>query len=215
MNWAKVILSVFLLIPASWTRDSKLNAAIDVAAESYAKGEYEQSAKDHLAIIEQFNFESAAIDFNIGLSYHHSESPDEAMTYYDKASIAPDKILSSFSFNQGGVIFGNKKEYEAALSKFKSALIKDPLNEVARHNYEMLARWMERDKERQNQDQNKPEPSEFAKRKKAEADRLVEQFRFRDALQVMNEALQQDETVAAYEEFINSLKEINEINEKN
>jgi hypothetical protein len=30
----------------------------------------------------------------------------------------------------------------------------------------------------------------------------------------MNDALAQDETVAAYEEFINSLQEINEIDEK-
>ncbi len=50
-------------------------------------------------------------------------------------------------------------------------------------------------KSEKNQEQNKPEPSEFAKRKKAEADRLVEQFRFKDALTIMQEALTQDETV--------------------
>jgi len=93
-------------------------------------------------------------------------------------------------------------------------LIKDPTNEVARYNYEMLARWLQRDEERKNEDQNKPEPSEFAKRKKAEADRLVEQFRFKDALNIMTEAMQQDETVAAYQEFISSLTEVTEIDEK-
>lgn len=214
MNWAKVILSVFLLIPASWTRNSRLNTAIDTAAKSYANADYEQSIKDHLAIVEQFKLESSSLDFNLGLSHQYAENTDEAMTYYDKASIAPNIVLASFAYNQGGVIFGNKKEYEAALSKFKSALIKDPFNEVARHNYELLSRWMQRDKERKNQKKNKPEPSEFAKRKKAEADRLIEQFRFREALQIMMDALQQDETVTAYEQFINSLKEVNEINEK-
>ncbi|MCR9083856.1 MAG: hypothetical protein NXH89_15620, partial [Cyclobacteriaceae bacterium] len=124
-----------------------------------------------------------------------------------------DMILSSFAYNQGGVLLGNKKEYEAALSKFKTALIKDPLNEVARYNYELLARWMKRDEERKNQEENPPEPSDFAKRKKAEADRLVEQFRFRDALNLMNEALAQDQTVAAYQQFITTLQEVTEINE--
>lgn len=214
MSWGKVIIAIFLIIPASWTRDSRLNAAIDVAAESYAKADYEQSVKDHLFILEQFQLQSYALDFNLGLSYHYAENPDEGSTYFDKASTSPDKLLSSFAYNQGGVILGNKKEYEAALNKFKSALIQDPFNEVARHNYELLARWMQRDEERKNEEQNKPEPSEFAKRKKAEADRLVEQFRFQNALQVMTDALQQDETVAAYQDFINSLQEITEIEKK-
>lgn len=214
MSWSKVFLAVFLLIPSSWTRVSRLNLAIDSAADSYAGAKYEESIKNHLFLIEEFQYTSAELDFNLGLSYHHSEKPDEAAGYYDKTSVSPNKLLASFAFNQGGVILGTKQEYEVALSKFQSALIQDPLNEVARYNYEMLARWLKRDEERKNQDQNKPEPSEFAKRKKAEADRLVEQFRFKDALNLLNEALQQDETVAAYQEFITSLTEIVEIDEK-
>lgn len=207
-------MAVFLLIPASWTRVSRLNLAIDTASDSYAQAKYEESVKNHLFLVEEFQYSSAELDFNLGLSYHHSEKPDEAAGYYDKTSVTPNKLLSSFAYNQGGVIIGDKKEYEAALNKFQSALIKDPLNEVARYNYEMLARWLQRDKERKDKEQNKPEPSEFAKRKKAEADRLVEQFRFMDALNLMNEALQQDETVAAYQEFITSLTEVVEIDEK-
>lgn len=207
-------MAVFLLIPASWTRVSRLNLAIDTASDSYAQAKYEESVKNHLFLVEEFQYSSAELDFNLGLSYHHSEKPDEAAGYYDKTSVTPNKLLSSFAYNQGGVIIGDKKEYEAALNKFQSALIKDPLNEVARYNYEMLARWLQRDKERKDKEQNKPEPSEFAKRKKAEADRLVEQFRFMNALNLMNEALQQDETVAAYQEFITSLTEVVEIDEK-
>lgn len=214
MSWSKVFMAVFLLIPASWTRVSRLNLAIDTASDSYAQAKYEESVKNHLFLVEEFQYSSAELDFNLGLSYHHSEKPDEAAGYYDKTSVTPNKLLSSFAYNQGGVIIGDKKEYEAALNKFQSALIKDPLNEVARYNYEMLARWLQRDKERKDKEQNKPEPSEFAKRKKAEADRLVEQFRFMDALNLMNEALQQDETVAAYQEFITSLTEVVEIDEK-
>lgn len=214
MNWSKVLLAILVLIPSSWTRVSRLNAAIEEAEESYSKTEYEQSIEKHLVLIENFQYASSELDFDLGLSYHYAEKPDEASSSYDKASISSNKMLSSFAFNQSGVLLGNKQEYEAALNKFQSALIKDPTNEVARYNYEMLARWMQRDEERKNKDQNKPEPSEFAKRKKAEADRLVEQFRFKDALDLMNEALQQDETVAAYQEFISSLTEVTEIDEK-
>ncbi|PZX50632.1 hypothetical protein LV84_03943 [Algoriphagus ratkowskyi] len=214
MSWTKLTLALFLLIPASWTRVSRLNSAIDLAAESYATAEYEQSITNHLVLVDEFGVTSPALDYNLGLSSQYAEKLEEASGYFDKASIASDKILASFAFNQGGVLLGNKKEYEPALSKFKSALIRDPNNEVARHNYELLARWLQRDQERKDQDDNKPEPSDFAKRKKAEADRMVEQFRFKDAFNLMNEALQQDETVAAYQDFITSLQEITEIDEK-
>jgi tetratricopeptide (TPR) repeat protein len=214
MSLNKSLLAILLLLPPSWTKVSKMNTAIELAGESYAKAEYEKSITNHLIISEEFGYTGMELDFDLGLSHQYAEKVDEALGFYDKATQSQDKILVSFSYNQGGVIQGNKKEYEVALSKFKSALINDPLNEVARHNYELLARWMQRDQEQKDKEQNKPEASDFAKRKKAEADRMVEQFRFTDALNLMNDALAQDETVAAYDEFIKSLQEITEINEK-
>lgn len=213
MSWSKGIFLVLLFLPASWTRVSRLNAAIDQAAASYAATEYAQSIKDHRLLVDGFQLASASLDFNLGLSYHYASKPEEAAASFDKASQSPDKLLASFAYNQGGVILGNKQDYQAALSKFQSTLIQDPLNEVARYNYELLARWLQRDEERKNKDENTPEPSAFAKRKKAEADRLVEQFKFKEALTLLEAALAQDETVAAYQEFMTSLKDVVEINE--
>lgn len=214
MSWSKSLIAVFLLIPASWTQVSRQNEAIEKAEISYAEARYEESITDHMVLMNEFAITSPCLDFNLGLSHHHANQPDEAASFYDKTTVSTDKKLSSFAFNQGGILMGNKKEYQAALSKFQSALIKDPTNEEARYNYELLARWLQRDEERKQQENNRPEPSEFAKRKKAEADRLVEQFRFSEALKVMEDALTQDETVAAYQDFITNLKEVVEINEK-
>ncbi|MDA0314706.1 MAG: hypothetical protein O2829_06470 [Bacteroidetes bacterium] len=213
MSWIKGIFLVLLFLPASWTRVSRLNAAIDQAAASYAAKEYAQAIKDHQILVEAFQLVSEYLDFNLGLSYKYAKQPEEATANFDKASQSTDKLLASFAFNQGGVVLGDKKDYQAALSKFQSALIQNPLNEEARYNYELLARWLKRDEERKNKDENTPEPSEFAKRKKAEADRLVEQFRFKEALTLLEAALAQDETVAAYQEFMTSLKDVVEINE--
>jgi tetratricopeptide (TPR) repeat protein len=190
-----------------------LNAAIDQAAASYAATAYKHYIKDHRVLLEEFQLVSQYLDFNLGLSYHYASQPEEAAANFDKASQSIDERLSSFAFNQGGVVLGNKQDYEAALSKFQSALIQNPLNEEARYNYELLSRWLKRDEERKNKDENTPEPSEFAKRKKAEADRLVEQFKFKEALTLMEAALSQDETVAAYQDFMTSLKDVVEINE--
>lgn len=214
MNWTKSFAFVLMLFPASWSQVSRLNTAIEIAEKSYSEADYEKSVTDHLSLIENFQFTSSNLDFDLGLSYQYAEKLEEAAANYDKASVALNPKLASMAYNQGGVLLGNKQENEAALSKFKSALIKDPDNETARYNYELLARWLERDQERKDQEENPPEPSDFAKRSKAEADRLVEQFKFSQALQVMNDALAQDETVAAYKEFITSLTDIKDINEK-
>ncbi|GMQ27677.1 hypothetical protein [Algoriphagus confluentis] len=214
MSWSKSIVGLFLFIPASWTQVSRQNEAIEKAEKSYAEARYEESITDHLILLNEFALASPYLDFNLGLTHHHANQADVAAGFYDKTTVAADKKLSSFAFNQSGVLMGNKKEYQAALSKFQTALIKDPTNEEARYNYELLARWLQRAEERKQQENNLPEPSEFAKRKKAEADRMVEQFRFSEALNVMEEALAQDQTVAAYQDFINSLKEVVEINEK-
>lgn len=214
MGWNKLIITALLFIPSSWTRVTRLNNAIQTAEKSYAEARYEDAIRDHQLLIDEFQYRSFALDFDLGLSNHYAGKTDEAMAFYDQATQSKDKNLASFSFNQAGIILGNKKEYQAALSKFQSALIQNPLNEQARYNYELLARWLKRDEERKQQEQNKPEPSEFAKRKKAEADRLVEQFRFKDALKIMEEALAQDSTVAAYEDFMTTLKDVVEIDEK-
>lgn len=215
MSWIKVTFLTFLLIPSTWTVVSRLNQAIDKAAESYAKAAYDTAIKDHLIILEEFEYHPVQLDFNLGLSYHYADKQEEAISFYDKTTTASNNILASFAYNQGGVITGTKKEYETALLKFQSALIKDPSNEVARHNYELLARWLKRNQERKEKDENKPQPSDFAKRKKAEADRLVEQFKFQEAHTLMTEALKQDQSVDAYHDFIESLSEIAQIlNEK-
>ena len=209
----KWIIGILLIIPASWTRTTRLNSAIEVAEKSYAETRYEDAIRDHLVLVNEFEVKSQALNFNLGLTPQFGEKVEEASSWYDQTTQGSDKMIASMAFNQSGVLLGDKKEYQAALSKFQSSLIKDPTNEVARYNYELLARWLQRDEERKQQEQNKPEPSEFAKRKKAEADRLVEQFRFRDALTTMEQAINQDETVAAFGDFINSLKEVVEINE--
>jgi hypothetical protein len=37
MSWSKWILAVFLIIPGSWTRVSRLNNAVKTAERSYAE----------------------------------------------------------------------------------------------------------------------------------------------------------------------------------
>jgi hypothetical protein len=59
--------------------------------------------------------------------------------------------------------------------------------------------------------QNVPEPSEAAKRAKAEADKAVLQRKYRNALTIMTNQLDVDPTVGYYADYIQRLRDINGI----
>jgi Ca-activated chloride channel family protein len=83
-------------------------------------------------------------------------------------------------------------------SLLRLALLLDPTSEAARRNQEIARRLLEDPPE-------PPEPSAFAEQVKARADSLVAARQYRPALDVMNEGLAQDSSVAAYAEFMNRL----------
>jgi len=91
-------------------------------------------------------------------------------------------------------------------SLLRLALLLDPASDVARRNQEIARRLLEDPPE-------PPEPSDFAERVKARADSLVAARQYRPALDVMNEGLAQDSTVAAYGEFMNRLGGVVQIEE--
>ncbi|WP_186756612.1 tetratricopeptide repeat protein [Echinicola salinicaeni] len=214
----KIILTTLLLIPSSWSQISERNNAIDSAAEKYNKAEYEESVRQHLSLLNEFGITAEEANFDLALSYQFNEQQEEAQRKFLELSAAQNKSIASSAANQNGVLHGRNEKYQEALQAFKTALIKDPNNDIARYNYELLARWLEKNEDQQkdqeqDENQDQQEPSNYAKRMKAQADELVDQFKFGEALDVMNKALEIDETVSHYQEFIKNLGDINEINE--
>ena len=58
----------------------------------------------------------------------------------------------------------------------------------------------------------KQEPSEYTKKLKAQADRLVELKQYQQAYDLMMDGMKKDETVSAYQDYINRLKIVSQIN---
>ena len=213
----RTLLFILLLLPASWKRIAEKNRAIEAAERSYAETLYEDAVRQHLALIEDYQMTDGKVGFDLALSYQHNGQEADAQKTYSTLLNSSERFIPSFSANQIGVLQGNEEEYQEALASFKLALIKNPENDYARYNYELLARWLENNKEDQEKEKSDEDdtmqPSNYAKRMKAQADELVDQFRFMEALDVLTKALEIDETVSYYEGFMNNLGEINEINE--
>lgn len=217
MLFARILLFIFLFLPASWKRIAERNSAIEQAERFYAETNYEDAVRQHLALMSDYAIHSEEVRFNLALSYQHNGQEADAQKTYAGLYTSPHAIIPSFAANQVGVLEGREKKYQEALASFKTALLKNPQNEHARYNYELLSRWLQNKDEEKDQEQSENEdqmqPSNYAKRMKAQADALVDQFQFQEALDVMNRALEIDETVSYYEEFIKNLSDIKEINE--
>ncbi|WP_114751228.1 hypothetical protein [Pleomorphovibrio marinus] len=211
-------LFILLIIPNSWKEIGERNKALREAERAFKTADFENSVRQHLALSTEFGMDDPALRFNLALSYQNNGQEEEAGKNYETLIRSRDSKIASFAANQSGVLAGNDREYKQALNYFKTSLIRNPDNEVARYNYELLSRWLEENEDEQEQDesedQDKMEPSNYAKRMKAQADAMVDQFRFEQALDIMNRALEIDETVAYYEGFINHLNDVKEINQQ-
>ena len=69
----------------------------------------------------------------------------------------------------------------------------------------------EEEQQQQDQDQEQEPPSEYAKAMKARAEELVSQKKYQEAFDLMMQALQVDQTVQNYNQFINRIGAVNEI----
>jgi hypothetical protein len=157
---SRIIVFILLLIPGRWNEISSKNAAIKAAAESYGKANYEASIENHLKLSSEFGIKSPNLDYNLALSYHYNDQPEDAQRTYLTLLNSSDKVIASFASNQNGILLGNQKKYKEALEAFKIALIKDPLNESARFNYELLSRWLEENPEEQQKQEDQQQEQE-------------------------------------------------------
>lgn len=160
---------------------------------------------------------SPLIDYNIANTLHEKKSYEEAIKLYDKITKnSDDPLLQAKAFyNLGNTLFRLDKWPESILA-YKEALKIDPNDEDAKYNLEYVRTKLKQnaDKEQQGQDkqqdqqQQKIEPSDYARRLKAQAEALVARREYQRAHDLMQRGLQEDETVAAFQDFIDRIGDI-------
>jgi tetratricopeptide (TPR) repeat protein len=200
---------------------SKINSAKSEARRAYLAGEYKTAVDKYKYLIDSLGVKEDEIYLNLGNAYFIQNDTANAISAYQTVTASTDKELVSKAHQQLGVIANMQNKPEQALNDFKQAIKLDPANEEARYNYEMVKRKLDKqnqqnqkdkkDDKNKNQDK-KPEPSEFAKRLKAEADGLVAGKRYQDAYNLMQDGLKKDQSVSAYDDYIKRIKDVADIN---
>ena len=196
---------------------SKVNAG----NEAYKKGDYEQAlAKYKDALLDDPLNEIAL--FNQADALYKLKKYDQAIENYQKVSASKNLQLSAKAYyNIGNALFQQNK-LPQCIASYKKSLELNPDDFEAKYNLELArAKLKELSKkqkqqqngQRQNQQRQKIEPSEYAKQLKAQAEELVAKRHYARAYQLMSDGLKRDKTVAAFQSFINRIKDVVDISE--
>ena len=198
-----------------FNRIAKTNRLKNEAQKAFLNQEYDVAVARYTYLIDSMKIGDEAMLINLANAMYRNDSINKAGERYNQVlSIATNKVIIGAAQNQSGYILAREQKYDEAIQHFEDALRADPDNEEARYNYELLMKWNMQNKQNQQNDQDQPEPSDFAKRLKEKAEQLAGEGRFLEAYNLMQQGLKIDVTVGAYQEFINKLGDVAEIDEK-
>lgn len=202
---------VFLVLTAATNEDAQK------ANEAYEKGDYALAESLYRNALEA-NPDDARLYFNLGNALAKQGKVEEAIqTFMQYQSMTEDPAQKALAEYNIGTLLSENGQWKPAVQHLKNALKYNPDDLDARHNFERaLAESQKQEEEQQQnqqqpQDQDLPPPSEYAKAMKKQAEQLVAERKYGEAFELMQQALQVDETVKNFNDFINRIGAVYEI----
>jgi Ca-activated chloride channel family protein len=197
--------------------------------DAYRQGKFEDAYSQFQQTLKSHP-ESPAEDklqFDSGTAAYKLKDYTKALESFSQALLTKDPILQAKShYNLGNTLYqrgetekddGKKVvDWTNALDHYGQTLKLDAQDKEAKDNYEYVKKKIQELKKKQqlSSQQSKPqqiEPSEAAKKAKAEADKAVLQRKYAKALTIMAKQLAIDPTTAYYSDYIKRLEDINGI----
>lgn len=178
----------------------------------FESGDFEAALKQYKEAQLENKEEVSELHFNAGDAHYKQEGYEDAFQEFGRVLSMEDTSLTSEAFyNLGNTLFRQEKFQEAA-EAFKKSLAFRSEDLDAKINLEMTLEKLKEQQQKENQENRKPpEPSDYAKDLKEQAEALVTQYRYRQAHDLMTEGLKIDSTVGSFQEFINRIKDIVDI----
>jgi len=150
----------------------------------------------------------AGLHNNRGATLHRQQAHEKARAAFGRAQEAAsaDEARARAHYN-AGTAAAAMGDIDAALRHYRRTLLLAPTHEAARHNYEVLKRRQARTGA-PSSSPPEVEASPYARRLKKRAEALVERQQYDAAATLMQEGLQQDSTVQAYQKFMGRLRTV-------
>lgn len=158
---------------------------------------------------------NAEIHYNLGAVHFKQENYEGALEALKKALLTNDVTLQQHTWYNTGNVHAKMEKHKEAIDAYKKALELNPDDIDAKYNLELvrakLKEQSEKQEQEQQQQQEKPKPSEYAKQLKAQAENLVSMELYPEAYDLMSKGLERDNTVSAFQQFIDRIKTVVDI----
>lgn len=203
---------IIIIALSSFIFAQSLRTKINEGNEKYSEEQYEEALNSYQdALID--DPQSSIAHFNRGDAFYKMEKYDQALEEYQKALSAKDiNMEAKIHYNIGNTFFKQDKLQES-IESYIISLDLNPNDNEAKYNLELARAKLKEMADKQKTDSNdqqqeKIEPSEYAKEIKKQAEALVAQRKYTEALNLMLDAERKDQTIMAYKDFTNRINEI-------
>ncbi len=214
MRW--IAISFLILVLLASGHAESIRGKINKGNKFFKEGKYEQALAAYQDALLDDPLNEVAL-FDLGDAYYKIKKYKEAIDAYQKVVGSQNLELSAKAFYNIGNAYFQQNKLKESIEAYKKALELNPNDRDAKYNLELArAKLKEMAKKQQTQNkqqQNKKniEPSEFAKQLKKQAEKLVDERRYKEAYQLMLDGLKKDPTVAAFQDFIKRIKDVVDI----
>jgi Ca-activated chloride channel family protein len=201
-----IAIMALLLLPGA------TQASPRTALKDYRAGKFSEAQKEFERLAAEDKKGDLRLAFNAGAAAYQRTNYNEAIGHFNKVLASQDvKLQQAACFNLGNCNFrlgqeaesidGMESKWKAALKFFENATKLDPADQDAAHNYAFTQRCIEQIAALR----------EAARQAKAAADSAARQRQYHQALQIMEQLLQNNPTAKPFEDFAKKLKEIDDI----
>lgn len=158
---------------------AKINKAKKEAKAAYLAGNFKLANAKYKLLIDSLGVKEEEVQIDYAHTMYNLNDTTNAVNTYKELSESTNKTISSIAEQQLGQVMFDKKQYEPALEHYKNALRKNPNNQDARYNYELLKKMIQKQeeekKDKQNQDQDKKDQKDQDKENKEQENKDQEQ----------------------------------------
>lgn len=182
---------------------------------AFSEGNYAESETYYMkALDKDRDYFKAA--FNLGDAMYRQKRYANASQQFERASaMATTKDEKGKAFYNLGNARMADKQYDKAIEAYRRSLINDPTNADARYNLLYAMKMLPNQQQKQDKnDENKPpppKPTDWAKNRKKEAENMMLNTQYGEAMKHMETGLEIDSTVAAFGSFMQRLQQITAI----
>jgi len=141
----KYIVGIFLFLGVlgdGFNKASRINNAVQEAKIYFQNRHYQKAAALYGYLADSLGVKDEQLQINRAHAQYLNGELKQAGKNYASLTNSPNQEVQAVALTQMGLIYFQQHNPERALYNFKKALIRDPLNDNARFNYELLRKYL-------------------------------------------------------------------------